>query len=129
MNRVRYRTICTLVVAVLAATVASAQGPIVGDERFTGRWEAENLPSSPCVLDLIQDGAKVKGRIFQHGGTSGPVDIYGGQVDGDILTFKANAAVESTVKRIITFTGRLVGTEMIFARDVELIVSGPEPPS
>jgi hypothetical protein len=101
-------------VCILSPLLLLAQ---VSPSILSGRWEAE-APGGPWTFDLIVTGDKVTGTVFQHAGVPGPAEIYDGKLEGAALTFKTKRPIVSPDTREITFTGRIVGSEIVFERSV-----------
>jgi hypothetical protein len=96
-----------------------------------GTWKAEDVSYPPWTVTLAVDERKVTGTVSQ-GSTNlmrgrrtdltGPVEIYDGFIERDIISFKCNSPDGGD--RTILFTGKLDGDEILFTREVKLRPGG-----
>ncbi|MGB0037138.1 MAG: tetratricopeptide repeat protein [Candidatus Acidiferrales bacterium] len=92
----------------------------------TGTWKVEAVPFAPWTFELKADGTKLTGAVSQGSSSAvrgrrtslpGPVDIYDGTIDGFAISFKCK--IPERGDRTITFTGKITGDEISFARQVQ----------
>jgi hypothetical protein len=96
-----------------------------------GTWRADDVSYSPWTITLAVDEGKVTGTVSQsstdfmhqrHTDATGPVEIYDGFVERDIVSFKCNSPDGGD--RTMLFTGKIDGNEITFTREVKLRPGG-----
>jgi hypothetical protein len=103
----------TCVVVLMTSSLPAAQTSV------TGKWRTtETVPLGPYEIELVQQGSKVTGAIWQSGRAS---DIRNGVLQGNSLVFTLESPDR---ERMITFKGTVVGDVIHFARDVKVKFGG-----
>lgn len=96
--------------------------PADGRIRFVA---TEGVSFAPWTFDLALTGSTVSGAIYQHRtdgkgmvtGMIGPFEIYEGKIEGQRITFKAQAPGGG---RVASFVGEMSNDEIRFTRSIEL---------
>jgi hypothetical protein len=97
----------------------------------SGTWKAEDVSFPPWTVTLAVDEGKATGTVSQgstnlmrgrHTDLTGPVAIYDGFLERDIISFKCNSPDGGD--RTILFTGKVDGNEIVFTREVKLRPGG-----
>jgi hypothetical protein len=96
-----------------------------------GTWKADDVAYPPWTMTLAVDEGKVTGTVSQgstdfmrqrHTDVTGPVAIYDGFVERDIVSFKCDSPDGGD--RTMRFTGKIDGNEIVFTREVKLRPGG-----
>jgi hypothetical protein len=96
-----------------------------------GTWIADEVAYAPWTITLAVDEGKVTGTVSQsstdfmhqrHTDITGPVEIYDGFVERDVVSFKCNSPDGGD--RTMLFTGKIEGNEIDFTRQVKLRPGG-----
>jgi hypothetical protein len=87
----------------------------------TGKWQAEfdtQVGVQKYTFDLKVEGGKLTGKAsFERMGQAGEAELRDGKVDGDNLSFVEMLDFQGNSVPI-TYTGKLVGDEIRFTRNV-----------
>jgi hypothetical protein len=84
-------------------------------------WRATDVPNGPWVLEFTLAGTAMIGTVRQNGAPAEPVTIAAGRANGLDRFFKI---LSPDGERVITFSGRIDGSEISFVRQIAALEGG-----
>jgi hypothetical protein len=102
-------------------SVCGAQSAAAAANDLAGRWQVADVPNGPWVFEFTGDSISLSGAIRQSAGQSNPVSIAAGKIDGTTISFKI---LSPDGERLITFRGRVNGSEISFVRQIDVLPGG-----